>query len=227
MNDRYDFKAIERKWQQRWLAEEPDRVPDVPTGRKYYVLEMFPYPSGRIHMGHVRNYTIGDVIARYKRMRGFQVMHPMGWDAFGLPAENAAMKHGTHPAAWTHDNIAYMRGQLRAIGLSYDWRRELATCEPDYYRWEQQLFLKMLKEGLVYRRETTLNWCESCQTVLAREQVEEGACWRCGQPVMPRKMPGWFFNITRYAGELLADLDRQPVVFTPRRTPTPLPRRAR
>lgn len=208
MNDRYDFKAIERKWQQRWLAEEPDRVPDVPTGKKYYVLEMFPYPSGRIHMGHVRNYTIGDVIARYKRMRGFQVMHPMGWDAFGLPAENAAMKHGTHPAAWTHDNIAYMRGQLRAIGLSYDWRRELATCEPDYYRWEQQLFLKMLKEGLVYRRETTLNWCESCQTVLAREQVEEGACWRCGQPVMPRKMPGWFFNITRYAGELLADLDR-------------------
>ena len=208
MNDRYDFKAIERKWQQRWLAEEPDRVPDVPTGRKYYVLEMFPYPSGRIHMGHVRNYTIGDVIARYKRMRGFQVMHPMGWDAFGLPAENAAMKHGTHPAAWTQDNIAYMRGQLRAIGLSYDWRRELATCEPDYYRWEQQLFLKMLKEGLVYRRETTLNWCESCQTVLAREQVEEGACWRCGQPVMPRKMPGWFFNITRYAGELLADLDR-------------------
>ena len=123
MNDRYDFKAIERKWQQRWLAEEPDRVPDVPTGRKYYVLEMFPYPSGRIHMGHVRNYIIGDVIARYKRMRGFQVMHPMGWDAFGLPAENAAIKHGTHPAKWTYENIAHMRAQLKSLGYSYDHRR--------------------------------------------------------------------------------------------------------
>ena len=208
MNDRYEFKEIERKWQERWQAEEPDRAPDVPTGKKYYVLEMFPYPSGRIHMGHVRNYAIGDVIARYKRMRGFSVMHPMGWDAFGLPAENAAMKHGVHPAVWTHDNIDYMRAQLKVMGLSYDWRRELATCTPEYYRWEQQLFLKMLDKGLTYRKETTVNWCEGCQTVLAREQVIEGACWRCDQPVMPRKMYGWFFNITRYAEELLADLDK-------------------
>ena len=208
MNDRYDFKAIEQKWQQRWQEEEPNRVSDVPEGKKYYVLEMFPYPSGRIHMGHVRNYTIGDVIARYKRMRGFTVMHPMGWDAFGLPAENAAMKHGTHPATWTHENIAYMRGQLQAMGLSYDWRREQATCVPEYYRWEQQLFLKMLEKGLAYRKETTVNWCESCQTTLAREQVIDGACWRCDQPVMPRKMQGWFFRITQYAEELLADLDK-------------------
>ncbi len=207
MNDRYDFKAIERKWQERWQQEEPNRVPDVPAGKKYYVLEMFPYPSGKIHMGHVRNYTIGDVIARYKRMRGFEVLHPMGWDAFGLPAENAAMKHGTHPAAWTHDNIAYMRTQLKAMGLSYDWQRELATCTPEYYRWEQQLFLRMLATGLAYRRETTVNWCEDCQTVLAREQVIEGACWRCDQAVLPRKMAGWFFNITRYAEELLSDLE--------------------
>ena len=207
MNDRYDFKAIERKWQQRWQEEEPDRVADVPSGKKYYVLEMFPYPSGRIHMGHVRNYTIGDVIARYKRMRGFEVLHPMGWDAFGLPAENAALKHGIHPATWTHENIDYMRAQLKAMGLSYDWRRELATCTPEYYRWEQQLFLRMLASGLAYRRETTVNWCEDCQTVLAREQVIEGACWRCDQPVLPRNMAGWFFNITRYAEELLSDLD--------------------
>lgn len=207
MNDRYDFKAIEHKWQERWQQEEPNRVPDVPTGKKYYVLEMFPYPSGKIHMGHVRNYTIGDVIARYKRMRGFEVLHPMGWDAFGLPAENAALKHGIHPAVWTHDNIDYMRTQLKAMGLSYDWKRELATCTPEYYRWEQQLFLRMLAQGLAYRRETTVNWCEDCQTVLAREQVIEGTCWRCDQPVMPRNMAGWFFNITRYAEELLSDLD--------------------
>lgn len=207
MNERYDFKAIEQKWQKRWQEEEPDRVPDAPTGKKYYVLEMFPYPSGRIHMGHVRNYTIGDVIARYKRMRGYEVLHPMGWDAFGLPAENAAMQHGVHPVVWTHDNIDYMRTQLKAMGLSYDWQRELATCDPAYYRWEQQLFLRMLEQGLAYRRETTVNWCEDCQTVLAREQVIEGACWRCDQPVLPRLMAGWFFNITRYAEELLRDLD--------------------
>ncbi len=207
MNERYDFKAIEQKWQKRWQEEEPDRVPDAPTGKKYYVLEMFPYPSGRIHMGHVRNYTIGDVIARYKRMRGYEVLHPMGWDAFGLPAENAAMQHGVHPVVWTHDNIDHMRTQLKAMGLSYDWQRELATCDPAYYRWEQQLFLRMLEQGLAYRRETTVNWCEDCQTVLAREQVIEGACWRCDQPVLPRLMAGWFFNITRYAEELLRDLD--------------------
>jgi len=206
-NDKYDFKAIEQKWQQRWEQENTYRVTHQPGRPKYYVLEMFPYPSGRIHMGHVRNYSIGDVIARYKRMQGFNVLHPMGWDAFGLPAENAAMKRGIHPAAWTHDNIDYMRGQLKAMGLSYDWDRELATCRPDYYRWEQQLFLKMLERGLIYRKETTVNWCDDCQTVLAREQVIDGACWRCDQPVMPKTMHGWFFKITDYADELLADLE--------------------
>ena len=207
MNDRYDFKTIEAKWQQRWEQEKPYRADEDPDREKYYVLEMFPYPSGRIHMGHVRNYSIGDVIARYKRMRGFNVIHPMGWDAFGLPAENAAMKRGIHPAAWTYDNIDYMRDQLKAMGLSYDWDREIATCNPEYYRWEQKIFLQMLEKDLVYRKETTVNWCEDCQTVLAREQVIDGCCWRCDQPVVPRTMHGWFFRITRYADELLQGLD--------------------
>ena len=207
MDHRYDFKAIEKKWQQRWQQETPYRVTEDPGKKKYYVLEMFPYPSGRIHMGHVRNYSIGDVIARYKRMRGFNVIHPMGWDAFGLPAENAAMKRGIHPAAWTYDNIEYMRTQLKAMGLSYDWDREIATCNPEYYRWEQLIFLQMLKKGLVYRKETTVNWCADCKTVLAREQVIDGACWRCDKPVQPRTMHGWFFKITDYAEELLQGLD--------------------
>ncbi len=207
MSNRYDFKAIEKKWQQRWQQEQPYKVSEDPEKEKYYVLEMFPYPSGRIHMGHVRNYSIGDVIARYKRMRGYNVIHPMGWDAFGLPAENAAMKRGIHPAAWTYDNITYMRDQLKAMGLSYDWDREIATCNPKYYRWEQLIFLQMLKKGLVYRKETTVNWCADCKTVLAREQVIEGACWRCDQPVQPRTMHGWFFKITDYAEELLQGLD--------------------
>ena len=206
-SDRYEFKTVEAKWQQRWAVSKPYKVSADPARRKYYVLEMFPYPSGRIHMGHVRNYTIGDVIARYKRMHGFNVIHPMGWDAFGLPAENAALKRGIHPARWTYDNIAYMRDQLKAMGLSYDWDRELATCDPSYYRWEQLIFLKMLERGLVYRKETTVNWCESCATVLAREQVIDGCCWRCDQPVVPRTMHGWFFRITDYADELLAGLD--------------------
>ncbi len=209
-SERYDFKSIEAKWQKIWEKENPNQVPNVPLGQKYYVLEMFPYPSGKIHMGHVRNYTIGDVIARYQRMRGFDVLHPMGWDAFGLPAENAALKNGIHPATWTHDNIAYMRTQLKAMGFSYDWQREIATCLPDYYRWEQQLFLRMLKEGLAYRKETTVNWCDNCQTVLAREQVIDGTCWRCDQPVLPKKMYGWFFAITKYAEELLSDLENLP-----------------
>ena len=206
--NRYDFKTIERKWQERWEREKTFKVDCQPGQKKYYVLEMFPYPSGRIHMGHVRNYSIGDVIARYKRMQGLNVLHPMGWDAFGLPAENAAMKRGVHPAAWTEDNIAYMRTQLKAMGLSYDWDRELATCSPDYYRWEQLLFLQFLERGLIYRKETTVNWCGDCQTVLAREQVIDGACWRCDQPVLPKMMHGWFFRITDYAEELLADLDK-------------------
>ncbi len=207
-SERYAFKAIEKKWQQRWEQQRPYRVQADPEKKKYYVLEMFPYPSGRIHMGHVRNYSIGDVIARYKRMQGFNVLHPMGWDAFGLPAENAALKRQIHPAAWTYDNIAYMRNQLKAMGFSYDWDREIATCNPSYYHWEQQIFLEMLARDLVYRKETTVNWCEDCQTVLAREQVIDGCCWRCDQPVVPRTMTGWFFRITRYAEELLADLDQ-------------------
>ncbi len=208
MHDRYEFKAIEAKWQQRWDRDKTFKVTHQPGRAKYYVLEMFPYPSGKIHMGHVRNYSIGDVVARYKRMRGFNVMHPMGWDAFGLPAENAAMKRGIHPASWTYDNIAYMRTQLKAMGLSYDWDRELATCSPEYYRWEQLLLLRMLERGLIYRKQTTVNWCDDCQTVLAREQVIDGLCWRCDQPVLPKTMHGWFFRITDYAEELLADLDK-------------------
>ncbi len=204
---KYDFKAIEDKWRKRWLAEKTFKVNEDPSLPKYYLLEMFPYPSGRIHMGHVRNYTIGDVIARYKRMKGFNVLHPMGWDAFGLPAENAAIKHNTPPAKWTYDNIDYMRKQLQRMGFSYDWDRELATCDPEYYRWEQLFFIKMFKKGLVYRKLTTVNWCETCQTVLANEQVIDGACWRCDQPVSPQEMNGWFFKITDYADELLTHCD--------------------
>jgi leucyl-tRNA synthetase len=206
--ERYDFKTIEKKWQQRWETEKAYKVEVDPDRKKYYVLEMFPYPSGRIHMGHVRNYSIGDVIARYKRMQGFNVLHPMGWDAFGLPAENAALKRGIHPARWTYDNIAYMRKQLKAMGLSYDWDREIATCRPEYYRWEQLLFLQLLEKGLVYRKETTVNWCDDCATVLAREQVIDGCCWRCDQQVQPKTMSGWFLKITDYADELLDDLDK-------------------
>ena len=205
--DRYDFKTIEEKWQRRWLNDKTFKVSEDPAGKKYYLLEMFPYPSGKIHMGHVRNYTIGDVVARYKRMQGFNVLHPMGWDAFGLPAENAAIKHKTHPAKWTYDNIAYMKTQLQRMGFSYDWDRELATCRPEYYRWEQLFFIKMYEKGLVYRKMTTVNWCETCQTVLANEQVIDGACWRCDNPVEPQDMFGWFFRITAYAEELLALCD--------------------
>ena len=201
---RYDFAAIEAKWRDRWLNNRTHRAEVDPNKPKYYLLEMFPYPSGRIHMGHVRNYSIGDVVARHKRMNGFNVLHPMGWDAFGLPAENAAIKHDTHPALWTHENIDYMKKQLQRMGFSYDWDRELATCTPEYYRWEQLLFTRMYEKGLVYRKETTVNWCEGCQTVLANEQVENGICWRCDTAVLPREMHGWFFKITDYADELLA-----------------------
>jgi leucyl-tRNA synthetase len=204
----YDFKSIEHKWQNRWLSDATYRATTESSKEKYYVLEMFPYPSGRIHMGHVRNYSIGDVVARYKRLRGFNVLHPMGWDSFGLPAENAAIKNNSHPARWTYDNIDYMRNQLRQLGLSYDWDREIATCNPKYYKWEQQIFLEMYDKGLVYQKTTTVNWCDSCQTVLANEQVIEGTCWRCDEQVKARKMSGWFFKITAYAEELLNDLDK-------------------
>jgi leucyl-tRNA synthetase len=206
--NRYDFKTIEKKWQNQWETQQTYKVEVDSDRKKYYVLEMFPYPSGRIHMGHVRNYSIGDVVARYKRMQGFNVLHPMGWDAFGLPAENAAQKNNTHPADWTYSNIDYMRGQLKQLGLSYDWSREIATCNPKYYKWEQQFFIEMFNKGLAYEKVTTVNWCNHCQTVLANEQVIDGACWRCDQPVVPRKMNGWFFKITDYAEELLKDLDQ-------------------
>jgi leucyl-tRNA synthetase len=206
-NNKYDFGAIEEKWRGKWLAEKTFKAVEDPAKTKYYLLEMFPYPSGKIHMGHVRNYTIGDVVARYKRMMGLNVIHPMGWDAFGLPAENAAIKNNTHPAQWTFENIAYMKKQLQRMGFSYDWDRELATCSPDYYRWEQQFFIELYQKGLVYQRITTVNWCEDCQTVLANEQVIDGLCWRCEQQVLLRKMNGWFFKITDYAEELLAECD--------------------
>ena len=204
----YDFKTIEEKWQNQWQNDATYRVNPDTNKEKYYVLEMFPYPSGRIHMGHVRNYSIGDVVARYKRFRGFNVLHPMGWDSFGLPAENAAIKNNTHPARWTYENIDYMRTQLRQLGLSYDWDREIATCNPKYYKWEQQIFLEMYEKDLVYQKTTTVNWCESCHTVLANEQVIEGTCWRCDELVEARKMNGWFFKITDYAEELLDDLNK-------------------
>jgi leucyl-tRNA synthetase len=207
---KYDFKTIEDKWQKSWENSKTYRVDEDLSKEKYYVLEMFPYPSGRIHMGHVRNYSIGDVIARYKRLQGFNVLHPMGWDAFGLPAENAAQKNNSHPAKWTYSNIDYMRNQLRQLGLSYDWDREFATCDSEYYRWEQLLFVEMFNKGIVYQKINVVNWCESCQTVLANEQVIEGACWRCDELVHPRKMNGWFFKITDYAEELLEDLDSLP-----------------
>jgi leucyl-tRNA synthetase len=210
MEERYDPQAIETKWQQRWDASRLFNVEDAPDREKYYLLEMFPYPSGKIHMGHVRNYTIGDVVARYKRMRGFNVLHPMGWDAFGMPAENAAIANNTQPARWTYANIDAMREQLQRLGFSYDWDREIATCRPEYYRWEQWLFLKMLDKGMAYRKESYVNWCDPCQTVLANEQVEAGMCWRCGQPVRQKKLWQWFFRISDYAEDLLVHCDELP-----------------
>jgi leucyl-tRNA synthetase len=209
-SDRYPFRDIEARWQETWESRKQFRVQEDPRRPKFYCLEMFPYPSGRIHMGHVRVYAIGDLLARYKWMRGFNVLHPMGWDAFGLPAENAAIEHNVHPAIWTYANIDNMKAQLKKMGISYDWDRELATCDPSYYRWEQLVFLRMLERGLAYRRRSTVNWCPSCQTVLANEQVEAGRCWRCDSEVTPRDIDGWFFKITAYADELLDWCDRLP-----------------
>lgn len=207
MIDKYDFKNIEERWQGEWDRLESFRVSENSGVPKFYLLEMFPYPSGRIHMGHVRNYSIGDVIARYKRMRGFNVLHPMGWDAFGLPAENAAIANKVHPARWTVENIDYMRTQLKQMGFSYDWNRELATSDSSYYRWEQVFFLEMLERGLAYKKNAAVNWCDGCQTVLANEQVVDGCCWRCEQGVIMRELPQWFFRITAYAEDLLAGCD--------------------
>jgi leucyl-tRNA synthetase len=210
MEERYNARKIEKQWQTAWDQSGLFKVEIQPGAPKYYLLEMFPYPSGKIHMGHVRNYTIGDVVARYKRMKGFNVLHPMGWDAFGMPAENAAIANNSHPAVWTYDNIAYMRNQLKQLGFSYDWDREIATCRPEYYRWEQWLFLKMYEKGMAYRKEAYVNWCDPCQTVLANEQVEAGMCWRCGKPVRQKKLSQWFFRITDYAEDLLVYCDQLP-----------------
>ena len=210
MEERYTPDLIESKWQKYWEDSKAFKVTIDPGKEKYYLLEMFPYPSGKIHIGHVRNYTIGDVVARYKHLRGFNVLHPMGWDAFGMPAENAAIANHTHPARWTYDNIDTMRRQLKQMGFSYDWDREIATCTPDYYRWEQWLFLKMFEKDMAYRKESYVNWCEPCQTVLANEQVEAGMCWRCGKPVRQKKLAQWFFRITDYADDLLVHCDLLP-----------------
>lgn len=205
---KYDPQAIEDKWQKIWTERNTFKCGASPGKPKYYCLEMFPYPSGRIHMGHVRNYSIGDVIARFKRMQGFDVLHPMGWDAFGLPAENAAIQNNTHPAKWTYANIETMKGQLRRLGYSYDWDHELATCDPSYYRWEQMFFLRFYEKGLVYRKKAAQNWCPACHTVLANEQVVEGLCWRCDSHVEQKYLTQWFVRITDYAEELLADLEK-------------------
>jgi len=205
MEEKYVPSAVEEKWQGFWAQHDSFKA-EVDAGRKkYYLLEMFPYPSGKIHMGHVRNYSIGDVIARFKRMQGYNVLHPMGWDAFGMPAENAAIQHKSHPAKWTYENIAYMRGQLKTLGLSYDWDRELATCDVDYYKWEQRIFLEMYKKGLAYKKSSAVNWCPKCETVLANEQVEDGCCWRCDSIVTQKELEQWSFRITNYAQELLDD----------------------
>ncbi|WP_432204781.1 leucine--tRNA ligase [Cetobacterium somerae] len=201
----YNFSQIEEKWQQKWKDENIFKTENKVEGKEnYYVLEMLPYPSGKLHVGHARNYTIGDVIARYKRMKGYNVLHPMGWDSFGLPAENAAIQNGAHPALWTKSNIDNMNRQLKMMGLSYDWDREIATYTPEYYRWNQWIFKKMFEMGLVYKKKSTVNWCPDCQTVLANEQVEDGMCWRHSKtPVIQKDLEQWFFKITDYAEELL------------------------
>ncbi len=209
MEERYNPKNVEERWQRHWVENGTFKVTEDPSKTKYYCLEMFPYPSGRIHMGHVRNYAIGDVISRYKRMRGFNVLHPMGWDAFGMPAENAAIKHGIHPSKWTLENVAFMRDkQLNRLGLSYDWDREVTTCREEYYRWNQWFFIKMYERGLAYKKLSYVNWCPSCQTVLANEQVESGLCWRCSTVVTHKELEQWFFKITAYAEELLSSCDK-------------------
>jgi len=204
MKNDYNFEEIERKWQGIWAEKRVFEVSEDPSRKKYYLLEMYPYPSGRIHMGHVRNYTIGDVIARQKAMTGLNVIHPIGWDALGMPAENAAIKRGIHPRTWTLENIAYMRDQLKKMGFSYDWSREVNSCLPEYYRWNQWIFLKMFERGLAFRKDSWVNWCPQCRTVLANEQVVGGGCWRCDTPVTQKKMEQWFLKITDYAEELLA-----------------------
>lgn len=208
MKDSYFPQEIEKKWQKIWEDTGVFKTHDNSDKPKYYALSMFPYPSGKLHMGHVRNYTITDVIARFKKAQGYNVLHPMGWDSFGLPAENAAMKHGADPAKWTDENIAYMTKQLKMLGLSYDWDREVATCKPEYYKWTQWLFLQLYKKGLAYKKEAAVNWCDKCATVLANEQVIDGKCWRCDSVVEKKYLSQWFLKITDYADVLLKDLDK-------------------
>lgn len=210
MQDRYDFKAIETKWQKIWADEQAFKTTEDYNKKKYYVLEMFPYPSGKLHMGHVRNYSIGDVVARFKKMDGYNVIHPMGWDSFGLPAENAAIKNGIHPFTWTNSNINDMHDQLNTLGLSYDWDREVATCKPDYYKWMQWLFIQFYNKGLAYKKDNPVNWCPDCETVLANEQVVDGCCERCKTPVTKKHLSQWYLKITDYADRLLENLDTLP-----------------
>lgn len=210
MQEKYSFSEIESKWQKQWLEDKAYQTEENSSKPKYYALAMFPYPSGDLHMGHVRNYSISDVIARYKRMNGYNVLHPIGWDSFGLPAENAAIKHQTPPADWTWKNIANMRRQLQGMGISYDWDREIATCHPGYYKWTQWMFLEFYKHGLVYKKKAAVNWCPSCATVLANEQVVDGGCERCDTLVTKKNLEQWFFKITDYADVLLQDLDKLP-----------------
>lgn len=210
MKERYEFKRIEKKWQTYWEENKSFKTVEDDSREKYYVLEMFPYPSGKLHMGHVRNYSIGDVVARFKHMRGFNVLHPMGFDSFGLPAENAAIKNGTPPAEWTFRNIEEMTEQLKQLGISYDWEREVETCNPNYYRWMQWIFVQFFNKGLAYKKENPVNWCPSCQTVLANEQVIDGACERCHTPVGKKNLSQWYFKITDYAERLLDNLKKLP-----------------
>lgn len=210
MIDKYNFSEIEKKWQTKWEKENTFKVVEDKDREKYYVLEMFPYPSGKLHMGHVRNYSIGDVLARFKKMKGYDVLHPMGWDSFGLPAENAAIKNNVEPSVWTWNNIDEMRKQLKELGLSYDWGREVATCHPDYYKWMQWIFIQFYKKGLAYKKENPVNWCPSCQTVLANEQVVDDKCERCGSVVGKKELSQWYFKITDYAERLLDNLDDLP-----------------
>jgi len=210
LDTRYNFRLVEKKWQQRWEERGAFQVTEDPEKQKYYCLVMFPYPSGKLHMGHVRNYAIGDVLARFFKMQGFNVLHPMGWDAFGLPAENAAIKNRIPPAKWTWDNINSMRSQLKSLGLSYDWSREVATCHPDYYRFTQWLFLQLYHHNLAYKKKQAVNWCPSCATVLANEQVVAGRCERCDTEVEKKDLEQWFFRITAYADRLLEDLEKIP-----------------
>ena len=210
MREKYVPQQIEKKWQKIWEDTKAFETHSDPNKKKYYVLEMFPYPSGNLHMGHVRNYSIGDVVARFKAMQGFNVIHPMGFDAFGMPAENAAIKHGIPPAKWTYENMDNMTRQQKELGLSYDWDRQVFTCREDYYKQTQKLFELFYERGLAYKKEAKVNWCESCHTVLANEQVEEGRCWRCKNDVVKKDLSQWFLKITDYADRLLADLDHMP-----------------